>query len=43
MVLKGEADALLGMSISEERRQVFDFTDPTFTREFVFVVRSRGR
>jgi len=39
-VLKGEADGLLGLSISDERRKSFDFADPTFTREFGLVVRS---
>jgi len=39
-VSKGEADGLLGLSISEERRKLYDFTDPTFTREFVIVVRT---
>jgi PAS domain S-box-containing protein len=38
-VLKGEADGLLGLSISDERRRVFDFAEPTFTREFGLVVR----
>jgi PAS domain S-box-containing protein len=39
-VLKGEADGLLGLSISEERRKLYDFASPTFTREFGLVVRS---
>jgi len=39
-VLKSEADGLLGLSISEERRKLYDFAEPTFTREFVLVVRS---
>ena len=39
-VLNGGADVLLGLSISDERRKLYDFSDPTFTREFVIVVRS---
>jgi PAS domain S-box-containing protein len=39
-VLKGEADGLLGLSITEERRKLYDFATPTFTREFGLVVRS---
>jgi len=38
-VLKGEADGLIGMSISDDRRKMFDFAAPTFTREFRLVVR----
>jgi PAS domain S-box-containing protein len=38
-VLNGEADGLLGMSISAERRKSFDFADPMFTREFGLLVR----
>lgn len=38
-VLNGEADGLLGLSVSEERRKLYDFATPTFTREFGFVVR----
>jgi PAS domain S-box-containing protein len=38
-VLRGEADGLLGLSISDERRRLFDFAEPTFTREFGLVVR----
>src|SRR5262245_5918154 len=40
-VLKGEGDALTGMSISGERRKQFDFTVPMFKREFGLVVRNR--
>src|SRR6185436_7365482 len=39
-VLKGEADGLLGLSISDELRKSYDFASPTFTREFGLVVRS---
>ena len=39
-VLKGEADGLLAMSMSEERMRLFDFSDPTFTHEFGLFVRS---
>ena len=38
--LAGEADGLLAMSISQERKRTFDFADPAFTREFGFFVRS---
>jgi len=41
-VLKGEADGLLGLSVSDERRKLYDFATPTFTREFGLVVRSGG-
>src|SRR5688572_1373346 len=37
---KGEADGLIGMSITSPRRKRFDFASPTFTREFSFLVRS---
>jgi polar amino acid transport system substrate-binding protein len=40
-VLKGEGDALTGMSISGERRKQFDFTVPMFKREFGLLVRNR--
>lgn len=36
-VLKGEADGLLGLSISDERRGLYDFAAPTFRREFGLV------
>ncbi len=39
-VLKGEADGLLGLSVTDERRKLYDFAIPTFTREFGLVVRS---
>lgn len=39
-VLAGEADGLLGLTISEERRQIYDFAIPAFTREFGLLVRS---
>src|SRR6185503_754244 len=39
-VSNGGADALLGMSISDERRQRFDFSSPMFTREFGLLVRN---
>src|SRR5215468_9858707 len=38
-VLQGEADGLLGLSITEERRKLYDFARPTFPREFGLVVR----
>jgi PAS domain S-box-containing protein len=38
-VLQGEADGLLGMSISKERRQLYDFASATFPREFGLLVR----
>lgn len=38
-VLKGEADGLLSMSLSEERKTLYDFTDPAFTNEFGLFVR----
>lgn len=41
-VLNGEADGLLGLSISEERRKLYDFATSTFTRDFGLVVRSRN-
>src|SRR5262245_44192364 len=40
-VLKGEGDALTGMSISGERRKQFDFTVPMFKREFGLLVRTK--
>lgn len=39
-VLRGEADGLLSMSMTEERRKLYDFTEPTFTNEFGLFVRS---
>lgn len=42
-VLKGEADGLLGLSITEERRKLYDFATPTFSREFGLVVRADRR
>lgn len=39
-ILSGEADGLLGLSITEDRRKLYDFAKPTFTREFGIVVRS---
>jgi PAS domain S-box-containing protein len=41
-VLKGEADGLLSMSLSEERKALYDFAEPTFTNEFGLFVRSGG-
>lgn len=38
-ILRGEGDGLLGTSITEERRKLFDFAAPTFTREFGLLVR----
>jgi len=42
-VLRGEADALLGMSESAERRKLFDFSRPMFTRQFGLLVRSSNQ
>jgi PAS domain S-box-containing protein len=39
-VQKGGADGLLGMSISEERRKFYDFSEPVFTHEFGLLVRN---
>jgi PAS domain S-box-containing protein len=39
-VLKGEAGALTGLTITEDRQKLFDFAEPTLTREFGFVVRN---
>ncbi len=38
-VLRGDADGLLSMSISDERRLLYDFSEPTLTREFGLFVR----
>jgi PAS domain S-box-containing protein len=38
-VLRGNADGLLSMSVSDERRLLYDFTEPTLTREFGWYVR----
>src|ERR1700744_1741212 len=38
-VLKGEADGLIGLSVSDERRKTYDFAAPTFIREFGLIVR----
>lgn len=38
-VLKGEADGLIGLSISDDRRKTYDFAAPTFTRDFGLIVR----
>ena len=38
-VLQGKADGLLSMSVSDERRSTYDFTEPTLTREFGWYVR----
>ncbi len=39
-VLNGEADGLIGLSVTEERQKLYDFATSTFTREFGLVVRS---
>jgi PAS domain S-box-containing protein len=39
-VLTGEADGLLGMTITEERKKLYDFADATFTHEFGLFVRT---
>jgi PAS domain S-box-containing protein len=38
-LLKGEADGLIGMSVTDERRERFDFATSTFVREFGLVAR----
>jgi|GEM_PF-1662763 len=40
-VLNGQADGLIGLSISPERQKVFDFAAPTFSREFGLIIRAR--
>jgi formate hydrogenlyase transcriptional activator len=39
-VQRGEADALLDFSITDERRQLWDFSAPIFTHDFGLFVRS---
>jgi two-component system cell cycle sensor histidine kinase/response regulator CckA len=39
-VLRGDADALTDLAMSEERSRLYDFTDPTATHEFGLFVRS---
>lgn len=39
-VLKGEADGLIGMSVSEERKKLYDFSDPILTNDFSLFVRN---
>jgi PAS domain S-box-containing protein len=39
-VLRGEADGLLSMSVTQERRSLYDFTDPIIDHEFGFCVRT---
>ncbi|BCS52572.1 PAS domain S-box protein [Geobacter sp. SVR] len=39
-VLKGEADGLIGMSVTEGRQRLYDFSDPILTNEFGLFVRS---
>lgn len=41
-MLKGEADGLLGLTITADRQKLYDFATPTFTREFGFVVQGRS-
>jgi PAS domain S-box-containing protein len=38
-VLRGEADALTDLAVSEERRRAYDFTDPVATHEYGLFVR----
>ncbi len=38
-VLAGEADGLLSASITDERRSVYDFSEPTVTHEFALFTR----
>ena len=39
-VLKGEADAVLELSATEDRQKLYDFASPTFTHQFGFVMRN---
>src|ERR1043165_2718207 len=39
-LVNGEADGLIGMSITDKRKEQFDFANPTFTHEFSLLVRS---
>ena len=39
-VLRGEADGLLSMSSTQERRSLYDFTDPIIDHEFGFFIRT---
>jgi PAS domain S-box-containing protein len=39
-VLRGGADGLLSMSVTQERRAEYDFTDPIINHEFGFFVRT---
>jgi len=39
-VLGGEADGLIGMSVTEERKRLYDFSRPILTNEFSLFVRS---
>jgi signal transduction histidine kinase len=41
-MLRGEGDGLLSMSDVEERRRIFDFTQPIASHDFGFFVRSSG-
>ena len=41
-VLDGRADGLLSMSVTDDRRKLFDFTEPTLTRDFGLFVRRGG-
>jgi PAS domain S-box-containing protein len=38
-MLKGEGDALLSMSIAEDRKKLYDFTEPIVTHDFGIFVR----
>lgn len=40
MVLRGEADGLLSMSVTDERRRLYGFSSPMVTHEFGLFVRS---
>jgi PAS domain S-box-containing protein len=42
-VLKGEADGLIGMSITDERRERFDFASATFIHDFALFARIGDR
>src|SRR5688572_26549653 len=39
-VLRGDADGLLSMSVTDERRRLYDFSTPMITRDFGLFVRS---
>ncbi|MBL8993340.1 MAG: transporter substrate-binding domain-containing protein, partial [Spirochaetia bacterium] len=42
-LLNGEVDGLIAMTITDERKKIYDFTIPTFTHEFALFVRKEDR